>query len=692
MSIFEKIASQLFNSRDKVEGTPLEPIQDSNEQSPDEKKLCDHVKSKIQQVRQSNSRISIEGIYLTNIAYLMGFDGVYYDSTYRQFKNSDPKRKATRNRFKVNKILPTIQNRLSRITKSPPKYDVKPNSNSQEDKDSARLGIEIISNVLEKQRFEEKRQDLMMTTMQGGHAYAQVMWDPTLGKPMVDPTTGEFQGYEGDMRIEILNCLEVFADPLAKTLDDSQWICKAKVRKLEYFQETYPDRGHAVKEEDAWLLSSIYDMKSNSLTSVGITGSNTSDQMKHSAIEMVYYEKRSKDHPNGRMIICANGVLLEDKELPVGIYDIVKFDDMLIGGRYNSESVITHMRPVQDQYNVTRTKIADWVKKMLAGKMLVAKGANLQQEALNNESGEILEYTPVPNASEPRALDMPQIPSYAYKDIETLDGELDYIAGINEVSRGSLPSASIPASGMAFLEEQDQTRIGVMTTRNEVGYAKLGELILRYAGKFYEMPRVLKIAGDGLGYTVKEFVGKDINDNYDVTVIPGSTVPKSKVLQRQDILTMYNMGLLGNPQEDKVRIKVFKDLEYGDTSELWKTQALTQARIKKQIQLIEDGIMPSMSEFDNHQQHLLELNDYRLSDKYDQLDKYKQGLLKWVMEWHINALANVQNPMLAQTKMAAEQAMQMGDQQSQQLQGQMQQMGPPPDMGQGSMGAPQPQG
>src|SRR5690606_29053450 len=244
-----------------------------------------------------------------------------------------------RNRYRVNKILPTIQNRLSRLTKSPPRYDVRPNSNSTEDKDAARLSLEVLEDIFERERLEEKRQEAFMMAMQGGHAYIQATWDPTKGKPMVDPITGELQGYEGDVRIEALNCLEVFPDPLAKSIEDAQYIIKAKVRKLDYFRERYPERGHAVKEESAWLMSSIYDMKANALTTVGISGASVVDQMKNSAIELVYYERPSKKHPRGRMVVTANGILLEDKELPIGKFDIVKFDDIMIGGRYNPEAV-----------------------------------------------------------------------------------------------------------------------------------------------------------------------------------------------------------------------------------------------------------------------------------------------------------------------------------------------------------------
>jgi len=651
------ITKGLFSSK---KDEKLEPLNEISQQSPDEKKLVEYIKEKIDSVRQTNSRIAIEGTYMCNVAYLLGFDGVYYDTAYRQFRNIDPKRKLSRNRFKVNKILPTIQNRLARLTQNPPRYEVRPNSNKTEDKDAARLGLEVIESIFEKQRFTEKRQDALMMAMQGGHSYIQVVWDPSLGKPMIDPTTGELSGYEGDVKLEVLNCLEVFPDPLAKNIDEAQYLIKAKTRKLEYFRSRYPERGHLVKEESTWLLSATYDMKTNSLTSVGIVGAQTHDQMKNSAIEIVYYEKRSKDHPNGRRVVCANGVLLEDSELPVGEFDIVKIDDMIIGGRYNSEAIITHLRPVQDQYNVSRTKMADWVRKMLAGKYLVAKGSGLGQESLNNDSGEVVEFNPVPNAPPPTAMTIPQIPPYAYKDVETLNSEFDFISGINEVSRGELPSASIPAQGMAFLQEQDQTRIGVQTSRNEVAFAKVGCLVLKYVGKNYVLPRMLKIAGDGLGYCVKEFVGGDLADNYDVFVIPGSTVPQSKILRNQEILSRFQMGLLGNPQDPKTIAKVLKMTEFGDVSEIWKKQSLDEAQVKRVIKAIESSDMvmlrANMNEFDNHAIHLELMNEYRLEEKFNGLSDQQKSTFFYVMEWRMNAATNILNPGLQQTQNMAEHA------------------------------------
>lgn len=654
MSLFDKIALALSGGNGK-DGEPLGPIDTASDQTPEEMALVSHVREKIDQVRQTSSRITQEGIAFTNTAYLLGYDGVVYDTSLRQFKNVDPKRRLSRNRFKINKVLPTVQNRLARLTMSPPKYDVRPNSNSSQDKDSARLGLQIIEDTFDKQNFTEKRQEVLMCAMQGGVGYVQVLWDPTLGNQMTDPETGDMVGYEGDVRLEVLNMLEVFPDPLAKSLDDAQWVVKAKVRKLDYFKERYGDRGLAIKEEDVWLLSSIYDLKTNAMSSDQMSGNQTSAQMKNSAIELVYYEKRSKEHPNGRMVVCANGILLEDKELPIGEFDIVKFDDILIGGRYHSEAIITHLRPIQDQYNITRTKCADWVKQTLAGKYIVAKGAGLSQEALTNGT-EVLEYNSVAGAPPPQAMMIPSIPQYVYEDIKVLSSEFDFISGINEVSRGVTPGSSMPFRGLALLAEQDQTRISTQTNRNESGFARLGCAILKYVGRYYEMPRLLKTAGDGLGYAVKDFKGSDLNNNYDVIVIPGSTVPTSKVLKRQDIMNAYQSGLLGDPADPKLRAKVLKMCEFGDTSEMWKEQALDEQQIKKAINSIEEGQMPQPigHEWDNHEMFIKEMNEYRKTDKFDELSDQQKQMFTIVSEWHVQALVSLTQPQIPQQQIMAQ--------------------------------------
>jgi len=627
----------------KDDGNNVRPVNSTSEFSNDEKNLAAYVKRKVEESRMLGSRITYEGIWMTNIAYLMGFDGVYYDTSLRQFKNiSKGSRNIRRSRIRANKILPSVQNRLARLCKNPPRYDVRPNSNDQDDKEASRLGVQVLDMVWDSQAINKKRIDLLMWVQECGHGYLKVSYDDQLGKCIVDPVTNEMI-YEGDIRVDVCSPLEIFPDPLAKSIDDATWMCQAKVRRLDYFKTHYPENGNLVKEEDAWLLSAQYEMRINSLNNRGQGQTGPQQAMKDAAIEIIYYEKRSKKHPNGRMIVAANGVLLADKELPVGEIPLVKFDDVVIGGKFYPESVITHARPLQDQYNKLLTQRANWTNKLLHGKYLAAKGHGLIQEAINDQI-EVIEHDPVPNAPAPAPIPVPVIPEYAYKEEESLVNNIYDIFGINEVSRGQLPAAGIPAVGMQFLMEQDDTRIGVVTEQHEHAYARLGQLILMYAQECFKTPRMLKVAGDDLEYTIKPFMGADLRDNHDVIVMRGSTLPGSKVLRRQEIINAYQQGFLGDPADPKVREKVLGLLEYGDVGEMWEEYGLDMAQIKQQIEEIEQGIAPDANELDNHELHIMEKNKFRKTEKYKRLDPISQQLLINDIEKHITFLMDRINP------------------------------------------------
>lgn len=696
-------------------------IESAEDQSPDEKKLVSYVNEKVTEARQHASRVAHEGIWLTNIAYLLGYDSVYYDTGTRAFKTLDGSGEiARRGTLSVNKILPTIQNRLARLCKNPPKYDVRPNSESNDDKEAARLSMKVLRNVWDVQKIDEKRLELYMWLQQCGHSYIKVSWDDEMGELLPDPmtvtrdlleqapaeTTDVLHGtdqaptapgsepgatapgglineetslpedpeqklaelmYEGDIRVDVVSAFEVFVDPLAKTLDEAAHLVHAKLRRLDYFKQRYPERGHLVKPEGNIVQSLQYEQRINSLNSAGpLQSGNPSEATRNAATEIAYYERRSKKYPRGRLVVIANGILLEDKQLPVGEIPFAKFDDVLIAGKYFSEAVITHMRPLQDCYNTNKTKRMRWLELMLAGKYVAARGHGLAMEGLDNESGEVVEYDPVPNAQEPHALQPPTVPQYAFTESDVTEKEMYDIAGINEISRGQLPAAGIPAVGMQFLAEQDDTRVGVVTEQHEHAWARVGKLILLYANAFYKTKRKLKEAAKDRSYRVKDFTGEDLRNNCDVIVIRGSTLPGSKVLRRQEIVNAWQQGMLGDPADPTVRYRVLEMLEWGDLAEMWHDQALDLAQIDWKLNQVEAVQMPPVHEMDNHKLTIEELNRYRKTEKYQRLGTIvglggvtAQQVFDQLLEAHLQEAMKLQSPQYAAAQATSPEEMAM---------------------------------
>lgn len=653
MGIFDDIRNKLAGKQ-----------QDPKVQTPDEIALVAYIKEKIEECKSSTSRTQNESEWMTNTAYLVGYDGVAYDSQTKQFKNIglSPKN-ARKDKIKVNKILPTVQNRTARLCKQPPKYEIRPESNSEDDKEAAKKGLHVIDYIWEKQKVDEKRISMIDWLQRCGHSYMVVSWDDELGEPLVgqDMTEGEEDtlepqsldnpeeennevlGFQGDVRVDTASAFEIYVDPLAKDIEDAQWVVRARVRKLNYFRDRYGERGAEVKEEQAWLLSTQYEMRINSIGNNN-PGGSSSGQLKNAAIEIVYYEKRSKKHPRGRQVICANGILLDDKELPIGEIPVAKFDDIVVGGKFTGEAVVTHLRPVQDYFNENVRKRNQFLRNHLAGKFLSPRGAGLHAEALDNESGEIVEYDPVPNAGEPHQLQQPTIPEYAFKEEQACNQWINDISGINEVSRGTLPSASIPALGMQILQEADETRMGIMLEQHQHGYANVARFILKFADKYYKIPRKIKLEGDGMGYEYLEFKSGDLNNNYDVCVVSGSMTPRSKALKRQDIMNALQIGAF-NIQDPKIREVIVDALEFGDVDELFEDHAITMAQIKNDIEKIKNGDIPEVNELDNHQLHLIHKNYMRIKNQISPfLDDYKKLILDHNIEQHLECVINLTNP------------------------------------------------
>lgn len=611
-----------------------------DDQSSEEIDLVRGVRKNLEESRSSANRIAHEGIWMTNIAYCLGYDGLMYNTTSRQFQ---PINRASaylrKNRIHANKILPTLQNRLARLSQNPPQYEIAPESNGTEDKDAARLSQQVLDTLVDQCEINKKRLFLYMWVQQCGHAYIHVKWDPTLGDVMVLPDGS--LGRQGDIRVDVESPFSVFPDPFAKTDDDAEYLIMAKVRQLDYFKAQYPDRGSLVKEEGTWLLSAQYESRVNSLNSRGPSQGGMSDALKNSAIEMVKYEKPSSKFINGRMIIAANGILLDTKELPVGEITLTKFDDTIIGGKYYSETPVTHARPIQDQYNETLRRRAEWTKRLLAGKYKAPRGSGIAQESGNDESGEILYYNVVPSAmgANIEPLPVPTIPEYAYKEEDRLDNLINYIFGIGDVSRGILPSASIPAIGAQLLQEQDQTRISVITELHERSWAKVFRHMLKHVESGYEIARKMKLAGPNSEYIVTELHGRMLRGNNDVRVKRGSTQPNSMTLKRQDIVNTLSLGLLGDPKTDpEVASKVLESLEFGHTQDIWQDLMIDKSQIKRGMDAMMRGEFVQVDQKDNNVLWCQELNRFRKGDKYANLPDPIRALLEANLEDRLNVL------------------------------------------------------
>ena len=68
MGILKDLADKFAKSRNPDDNaTPLKEISQAQDQSPEEISLVQNIRGKIDLVRMTNSRLALEGIYMTNL-------------------------------------------------------------------------------------------------------------------------------------------------------------------------------------------------------------------------------------------------------------------------------------------------------------------------------------------------------------------------------------------------------------------------------------------------------------------------------------------------------------------------------------------------------------------------------------------------------------------------------------------------
>jgi hypothetical protein len=99
---------------------------------------------------------------------------------------------------------------------------------------------------------------------------------------------------------------------------------------------------------------------------------------------------------------------------------------------------------------------------------------------------------------------LPAIPQYAYQEEDTLKLDMDDTAGINQASRGQMPSAKSLQSACSCSLSKMTRALVLRLNSHEHSYADLGRILLKFVGEYYETDRLLKIAGENKEYLPSE--------------------------------------------------------------------------------------------------------------------------------------------------------------------------------------------
>ena len=282
-------------------------------------------------------------------------------------------------------------------------------------------------------------------------------------------------------------------------------------------------------------------------------------------------EQRLK-YPNGRKIVVAGGVVLEDgpMEYEDGLFPFARMINYVLPREFWGMGDVDQLEGPQKTLNKLVSFTLDVITLMGNPIWVVGNTANIDTDNLFNKPGLIVE-TDDPNAvrREPGVDLQPFILSLMDRYRTYMDG----ISGETDLSRGAEPTDVTAASAIDSLQQAQQTRLRLKSRNIDAFLQEFGKLYLSRVFQYYSVPRIVRVSGnnnaqeyfyfhvekleqpDGSVQQVANITSPEgevrtmqITSDFDVRVSTGSSLPFAKKEKVGIAMNLFKLGVIDDEE------------------------------------------------------------------------------------------------------------------------------------------------
>ena len=531
----------------------------------------------------------------------------------------------------INMVFQSIQSTVPIMTDARPKPEFLP-------RDPADLEIaEILNDVFESDYDRNNWQEVLVENILESHLYSV-----GLGSVGYDPKANYGEGsISWDSEDPFYN----YPDPNSYDCNKKSraWV-KAEPVDIDVIKVDYPDKGKYVKpdledyiknsktENDEYRFKSPVDNKTliegddkpdaqmgNKVLKLTVwmksdefieeEKSKTNDQ----GVEEKLYEQKLR-WPNGRKIVIAGGVLLEDVDnFEDGLFPFARVVNYVLPREFYGISEVEQLESPQKIFNKLISFTLDVLTLMGNPVWIIDNNSDVDTDNLFNRPGMVLE--PNPNTRVQR-MEGVQLQPYVLQIIDRMREYFDGVSGNQEVSQGIKPEGVSAASAIMSLQEAAQTRTRLKSRNVDQYLQQIGTLWKNRAFEFYTAPRIVRVSGNPnaqryfkfhidkregpegpqdvaivtqLGQNpetgapvetgTKEYI---INGEFDVKVSTGSALPFAKDQKFNKAMALFDRGALDE-------LELLKDADYPNP------EAVFERVQQRKAQQAEQAMMAKMA-------------------------------------------------------------------------------------------------
>lgn len=533
-----------------------------------------------------------------------------------------------------NRIAPLYETRRANLNKINYRMKVKPHTNELDDYSKASVSTSILQNLQEQSNFTAKNHAAIAWNELCGSCFFLSWWDNSKGELYARTPDSDY--YTGDIDYGLLSPYEVFPQDIYKEgIASQRWIIVEQVKSVDEVYDLYGvklDGG----DVDTYQLTPVssgggYGYE-NTVMALGTKVSKDSVRL------VTYFERPSRDFPNGRMIIVAGeSELIYYGELPYDDIPIVQMICRDTPGQFFGKSFIEDLIPFQRAYNNCINRIHEFIKRVAIQSYMVEEGSIDVEEYETNglAPGIMLVYSQGSNPPVP--IRNGNLPSEILNEREQLKNDMEYIAGTSQLMvNGSVPSGVTSGTAIENLINIDNTRLSLTGDRIRDAVKELSKQWLHIYKRYGTAKRVIQCVGTNDIGNALVWCNEDIN-SFDIDFTTENELIMSEEAQKQRFIEAVQMGLFtdSNGQlPQRVKSKMIELMKINGYSEIMNLSQLQINAAQRENTLFERGVIPKVSEFDEHEIHLEEHLRYLYQMDYQLLKRRKPEYAE-LFEQHI---------------------------------------------------------
>lgn len=544
-------------------------------------------------------------------------------------------------RLVANKILPTIRTELTKLTKEEPQFYVSPESTEPSDVAAARVGEALFEYSIDQYNFNAARRQATFWTLLCGTGYIRTS--------MPDPDTQ-------DIDYLAVTAFHIFVpDLMEEDIEKQSYVMHCRAVDMFKVKQQFDTVGNMKGTVGNDNGASVENVLQNVLGVNPKVGDGGKGYLKE-----IWVKPGHPKYPDGAVVTICDGELLsatieaeggigadqvpdnqgtlpgmsDVNNVPVsdtqptppstpgypyahGKYPFSKMDHIPTG-RFYADSSIKYLIPLQKEYNRTRSQIIESKNRMGKPQRYYQKGS-IDPNKVTSEPGLMIPV--MPGMEYPKDTAPVEIPSYVLQELDRTLRDMGDISG-QEITPNNTPPGVEAASAIAYLQEQNDSKLYHTVASIEDAVSKIGKQTLALIQQFWAPERIIQVVSKNNTMETSLFLQADLNGNTDLHVEPGSMAPKSQAARQAFITELMKLGLL--PPEKGLRY-----LQLNETKRLYDELQTDARQAQRENFKFSQGLVTALpiNSFDDDTTHVYEHGLYMKSQEYELLEpQAKVGL------------------------------------------------------------------